>query len=382
MSSGNYTENAVHKKPSEMAHESNSKPWDLGTVTIATIETPIANVMQAVAMQVGVSISIPKEADEEQTVTADYTDQQAQRVFEDLASKIEMVAEYDGSIVTFTTPDKATKDFIVLRTGYADAEVAEQTMQAMLGDEANVDVIDDRLVVTGSRGELEQATDYAKHFNSGRDGWLLDVRVVTITKLMRRELGLDWDLEANIGLNTTGPGYMTNADLLVSVIGRAVQTGTDAKLLQTATLYVLEGSGSQITQGQKIPVPRFQTSPEGTTTTAGFEYIEAGFKLEAQAKRVPGGVQLDLSPSISSVVGYVEQAPITQQSSAEVQVVVDSGEWIIITGLDTVSSSNESKKIPGMPAPIFGTNNKSDEETALLILVQAKRVFTAQIREN
>ena len=164
----------------------------------------------------------------------------------------------------------------------------------------------------------------------------------------------------------------------MNVIGKATETGTDAQLLQTATLYVLEGSESQITQGQKIPVPKKQTSPEGTTTTTGYEYIEAGFKLVANAKRVPGGVRLNLQPTISSVAGFVEEAPITQESSAVVQVVVDSGEWIVITGLDTTSESKDTKKIPGLPAPVFGTNTGNQEQTALLVLVQAKRVFAAQ----
>ena len=334
--------------------------------------------MHAVASQVGVSIQVPKAAKMDDLITADYNNLEAQKVFENLANRIEMVAEYEDGMVTFQTLDKAHRDFVVLRSGYAETELVQRSIQSMLGESSVVDAIDDRVVITSHRKGLQQAVEYSKHFQQGQDGWLLDVRVVSITKVMRRELGLDWNMEANLGLDTRGAGYLTNADLLVNVIGKATETGTDAQLLQTATLYVLEGSESQITQGQKIPVPKKQTSPEGTTTTTGYEYIEAGFKLVANAKRVPGGVRLNLQPTISSVAGFVEEAPITQESSAVVQVVVDSGEWIVITGLDTTSESKDTKKIPGLPAPVFGTNTGNQEQTALLVLVQAKRVFAAQ----
>ncbi len=360
-----------------MIEQQVAQPWNLGTVSIAVDQAELTQVMRMVAYEIDVSISIP-ELDDLYLVTADYNAKPAQTVIEDLAKRAGLVAEYDGEIITFVTQDNALKDFVVVRAGYAQTQEVVKTMQNMLGQKATVDQIDDRIIISGDNRVLQQATKLAQHFETGNDGWLLDVRVVSITETFKRELGVDWNIEANVGLNTTGSGVLTNADLIVNAIGKAVDTGTNASLLQTATLYVLEGSTSTINQGQRVPVPRFSTSPEGTTTTVGYDYITAGFSLEAGAKRVPTGAQLNLRPKISSVLGFVRDAPITQESTVDLTVIVESGDWLVISGLEASRSANDVKNIPGLTAPIFGSNMTNQDTSNLLVLVHAERIYQAQ----
>lgn len=354
-----------------------AKPWGIGTVSILVNDTTLTTVLQQISYETGVSISIPNAASTE-TITADYQDQDAQRVVEDIAGRIGMIAEYDGTVISFVSEEKASRDFIIVRSGYLEPSVVVQALESMFGQIATVRQLDDRIIVTASNRVLQQVSEFAKHFETGADGWILDVRVVRISETMRREIGLDWNLEANMLVNTTGPGAVANADLLISVIGKAVQTGSNATLLQTATLFITEGTTSNINQGQRVPVPRFSTSPEGTTTTTGYDYITAGFELEATARRVPVGVMLNLTPSISNVVGFVRDAPITQQSKVTVNAVVQSGDWVIISGLESHSTSNDLKQIPGLTSPVFGTETDSIDKGNLLVLVQAHRVFTAE----
>ena len=88
----------------------------------------------------------------------------------------------------------------------------------------------------------------------------------------------------------------------------------------------------------------------------GYDYIEAGFSLEAAAERVPVGVRLNLKPTISSVTGFVGEAPITEESSVQVDAIVQDGQWIIITGLSTQQASSDHKGVPGLKK-IFGTQS-------------------------
>ena len=326
----------------------------------------------------GVSITIPAGITESDTITVDYQGVEAQRIFEQVSKRIGKVAEYDGSMITFSTVEDAQKDFVVIRSGYVDPEIIVNSIQSMFGTETNAEVLDDRIIITGDRRSLEQARELAKHFERGADGWLLSVRVVSVSKTFRRELGLDWNVEANLSLDTTGPGVVSDADMIVSIIGKATDSGTQAALLETASLYVLEGSTSTVRRGQRVPVPRFITSPYGSNSTAGFDYINAGFELSATARRVPGGVRLALTPKISSVIGFVREAPITQESLVEVQLVVQDGDWIIISGLDTSQASKDEQVLPGLPSPIFGATTDTTDESTLLVLVQARRVFSAE----
>ncbi len=309
-------------KASEMLQHTPVKQWELQPITLSVRDMSMAQVLQLAAQQAGTSITVPPQATE-LLVSCEYNQQPAQAIFEDLARQIDLVAQYDGQILTLVKPELAHKDFIVLRSGYSDAENVQRTMKTVLGEDTSIEIIDDRLVVAGDHDTLRTASEYAKHLTQGPDAWMLQVRVVSITENYSRELGLDWSVQTNIGFNTTGPGHIASADLIASVIGKATQTGTHAKLMESATLYVLEGTPATLNQGQRVPLPRFTTSPEGTTTITGYDYIDAGFRLQAEAKRVPGGARLTLKPTISSVVGFVREAPITQESSVEVQAIIE-----------------------------------------------------------
>jgi len=363
-------------EPSKMLEQKPVKNWELRPITLSVQQMPLNKVLQLAAQQAGTSITVPAQA-EGQVVTCEYLEQPAQAVFEDLANQLQLIAQYNGSMVSLIQPELAHKDFIVLRSGYSDPEKVQRTMKSVLGQETSIDIMDDRIVVAGDQDTLQTATEYAKHLIQGPDAWMLQVRVVSITENYSRELGLDWSIQTNLGFNTTGPGNIANADLIASVIGKATETGTHAKLMESATLYVLEGTPATLNQGQRVPIPRFSTSPEGTTTTTGYDYIDAGFRLHAEAKRVPGGARLTLKPTISSVVGFIREAPITQESSVEVQAIIQSGQWLVISGLDSAQTSTDTKQLPGLPAPIFGTTTASDDQSRLILLVHAQRIYAS-----
>jgi type II secretory pathway component GspD/PulD (secretin) len=103
--------------------------------------------------------------------------------------------------------------------------------------------------------------------------------------------------------------------------------------------------------------------------------VRTDFILDAAARRVPGGVRLDLEPTISSIAGYVEGAPIVNESCVTASVVADDGDWIVLSGLRTDEASNERAGLPGG----LGSRLTSDQErraasSRLLLLVRAERV--------
>ncbi len=166
----------------------------------------------------------------------------------------------------------------------------------------------------------------------------------------------------------------TSASVVVQVIAEAVETGRDATLLHSATLYVLEGGESTMTQGDRVPIPKFQTSPEGTVAIVGYDFLDTGFELTAAARRVPGGVRLQLDPSISSVVAYVGDAPVTTQSRVTVDTIVSDASWLIVSGLSTASASTDDANLPGLSSGLFGSTSTSAADTSIVFMVRAERV--------
>ena len=185
---------------------------------------PIPTLLTTIAYETGVSISVPQSVTYNDTITAEYKDQPAQRIIEEIANRIDHVAEYDNNMVTFVPKDKAHRDFLMIRSGYVKPEQTRKTLQSMLGSDTTVEVVDDRILVSGESRALELASEYAKHLERGADAWLLEVKVVRITESLRTQLGIDWNVRGELAINTTQPGSVVQADAIVSMIAEAIET--------------------------------------------------------------------------------------------------------------------------------------------------------------
>lgn len=353
-------------------------------MTVGAFDAPAPVVLLDAADQAGVSVAFgPKLA--EKTVTVDFRDVPGQAAFEAIAEQLELAAVFDGQTVTLIPKPKEAEDFAVFRIGYADPETVQEVLVSLGGDGSRVTVMDDRVAIVGSRRLIEQAREMVRQFETGPDGWRLEVRVVSVTESFRREIGLDWDLEAGGTLAAgVGGGDLvapvlsgTAASVIVRVVAEAVESGSGAGLMHAATLYVLEGVASELNQGEQIPVPRYQTSPEGTTTVVGYDKVSTGFNLRALARRVPGGVRLALEPSISAVTGYVERAPLTTESRVKVDAVIEDGDWLVVSGLTTTQGSEQASSLPGIKPPLGGRTTRTMQEGSILFLVRADRVYAA-----
>lgn len=355
--------------------------WNLGQVTVSASETPAVFVLLDAADQVGVSVVPPPEA-EKVLVTVDYRDADAQAVFEQVGELIGRTAVYQSGVVTFTTSTAAAA-MAVFRNGHEATNTVVHAMQSVVGQEAKVVGLGSRIIVAGKDAHINAAAALAPYLAAGPDGWRLDVRVVSITDSFRRELGIDWDVGASATLALGGStGDLapvltgTSASVLVRAVASATQSTREAHLLHSATLYVLEDGEATMLQGDRTPIPRYQTSPEGTTTLIGFDYVETGFALTASARRVDGGVRLQLEPRVSAVTGFVETAPIITESRVTAQAVMASGEWLAISGLSTRQTEGGTNSLPGLAS--IGRKASSASEASVLYLVRAERVYASR----
>lgn len=354
-----------------------STDWGLQTITIRANQTTVSQLLLVLADQMEVSIAIPEEAENE-IITVDYREAPARIVFQEIAQRMGLSANLTDSVLTFVSAEDEDKAFVVLRSGYIDTEKYVEILTSQLGDKARIERIDDRVIVTASQPLLRRAMEINQYTHSGADGWMLEVKVLTLTDSIRRDLGLDWTVGGSVTLTTESLHTVLDTNAFVQVIAKATQTTNDAKLLDTANLYVLEGTTSTLNRGQRIPVPRFTTTVEGSTNISGFDYVDTGFILSATAERIPGGVRMNLRPTISTVTGFVREAPITQESSITADVIVNDGDWILLSGLETILGSDSTTTLPGLPAPVFGTRINDNKIESIVLLIRAIRVHTSQ----
>lgn len=333
------------------------------------------------ARQAGLSILVPQ--DEPRTVSLDFSESETRAAFELLASQVGYSVTIQDGTVVFLPPGEAVQSIGVYRTGFGTADDATLTLQNLLGGQAKVTALEDRVVVAGTRAANELAASVMEQYNLGPDAWLIEVRLVELSYNLRRAVGLDWNIagSARLALNadagslspeTPIPFFGQRAQFIAEVIGEASVNSTDAELLTHATVYLLEGQTSSVQLGQVVPYPsRSVINDQGQVITRDFEQVETGFTLNCSGMRVPGGLRLTLDPKISEVTGFVDSiVPIIAERSVTATVLVRSGDWIILSGFDQTTDTLDSSHSP-FPGDrrARNTNNRS-----LHVLVRAVRI--------
>lgn len=352
--------------------------WDLPAVTLIAVDMPLRDAVLDLANQAEISVSVPAS---EALITCNYNNVPAELVLRQLAQQSGLGVTYRDGVVNFGDEIDGREVYAVLDPGYAPPKEAADLFSIVLGSEGEVRELDGKLSYSGSREGLERALTVAEGYKLGPDAWRLTVVVYEVSDQVQRQLGVEvaagFNGELGVGAaagDLEQPVQGARAALSVTALGRLADSGTEAKVHTIGTLYLIEGQSSTLQQGDTVPVPRRVVSPEGTVSTEGYEYIESGFKVLANGRRVPGGLLLSLSPSVSSVTGFVEEAPILTQATVTGDVIVSSGEWVVLSGLRRSQKRVSSSGLPGI-----GKTMHRDElaDGWLVVCVRADRIRQA-----
>lgn len=335
--------------------------------------------MRDISGLIRVSASAPIEP--ARPLLVNYAGVPAQAVFEDLARQTDLELTFEHGIIRLGQPTRTKASYATLTAGFeASAHLADVIRQA---DAGTPTIAGTRLIVTGTKAQVLKATEIVEAAQGGRDGWLIEVLVARITNELSRRIGISADVSGgatiSLSANTSGPSRQNiSAQLLAELLGELAETRTGAQILTRATLYVLEGGVGNLRQGDVVPVPRRTVSDQGTVTVTGFDMVQAGISLEVALRRIPAGrVVATLTPEISAVVGFVQDAPIVSTSKASAEIILNPGEWIVLSGLREESATTERTGLPWSSPPFGQRRTTRNADAEVVILARGVRVEKA-----
>lgn len=149
------------------------------------------------------------------------------------------------------------------------------------------------------------------------------------------------------------PGVGTVANL--GFLARALESKADANVLSTPNILTLDNEEAKIVIGQNVPfiTGQYTNSNSSSSSVSPFQTIErkdVGLTLRVKPQVSEGGtIKLGIFQEVSSVADSTNTAGIiTNKRSVESNVLVESGNIIVLGGLieDRVSGSEE--KVPGL----------------------------------
>ncbi|MEW5946109.1 MAG: secretin N-terminal domain-containing protein [bacterium] len=234
----------------------------------------------------------------------------------------------------------------------------------------------------------------------------LDVEVPQVlieSKMVETALGTNdiFGVSWNVAASFSGPPFRTDTDLAE---GGKIRLGTLSLSQFSAALEVLkkdnssnilsdvkiatsDGETANVHVGESIPVglTGFGAGGAGTVIgTTGIQSFETGIKLKVTPTVIDNNkVFLHIQPEISTVTGFTSlggldagDAPVTNTRTAETNVIVRSGDTVVIAGLlqETLTENREKVPVVGdlpIVGPIFRKKTTDRSKTNLFIFITA-----------
>ncbi len=141
-------------------------------------------------------------------------------------------------------------------------------------------------------------------------------------------------------------------ELLVNMVLELLARDEKTDIKSTPKLLVMSGCSASIITGQETPVQKVRIV--NNTTTFDTEFKETGIRLEITPTVVSADmIRMLVRPEVSVVTGFTDPAisggvanPIISTRRAETSVVVQSGDTLVIGGLDSTQEVEVESRVP------------------------------------
>ena len=345
-------------------------------VSFAGRAVPFTEAVAALADQSRVSLNVA--ADDVPSVDVDLFNVSLRNAIRTLASLADLSVSNTAGIVTFDRPSNRDRFIRIVDPGFFEASQAATILGELLGDDVDANSVDGRLIVSVVPDQLPRLTEVERIFQVGPDSWAVSVQVFEVSASWQKRSGVDWAVigTASLGLDAGDVDDSGVTAAFASLITASAEYSGEeggVRLVLSSLLHLVEGRSVSLNRGDVLRIPRRTVSPQGTSTVVEFELIETGLQIDIQGRRVPNGLYLDVRPSISDVVGFVDSAPTVAERSVQSAAILRSGQPMVITGLDSYRGSEE-RDASGLP---FGSRAVDTSELSLGVVVRAVRVQSA-----
>lgn len=237
-----------------------------------------------------------------------------------------------------------------------NASELQQAVGVLASDQGAVVAFSDGLCVIGDRVEvLARLDDVLTQVEQAETAtWVVQLHLVSLADAARRDLGFD----ARPSLDVAATFAKASSGVVAPESALALRAGLDAVLrvaaddnqasLVAEPLYFLgDGTESEFARGQRVPIPRRVTSPEGTTRTEGFEFVQTGLTCVVSIRELrPDTARLKMALELSEVVRMVEDAPVTREDRYKTEAEIQSGGVYLLGEL--VRQGDANRTIGGM----------------------------------
>ncbi len=305
------------------------------TFSYAVDGMPVGPFLQLLTQDTGVSLAWAEKLDSRK-VSLQVEEMPVTEILSVVARRLGV--ELTGRSGLFFLGQVSKEDRAVLVTKVARLNEQEllAAVEVLLSDFGRARVYSDGLVVIADRVEvLQKVSDLLDKVESApSNSWVVQLHLLEFQGRSERDFGFDTDVSLQLAAGFASDGATGDSFKYDGAFNAALQAAMSRESVHVVAqplFFLLDGESASFETGEIFPVPRRSTSPEGTTVTEGFDFIDTGFRTEVAVRELGDSrIRLDVDISLSDVSGFVQDVPIvSRESFKESSVLRSNGTYLL-----------------------------------------------------
>jgi len=272
-------------------------------------------------------------------------------------------------------------------------------LQVVLDAERN------NIIIHSTQREYLEISKMLKQLDTLPKQILIEVTIAEVTLRDSMQFGLEWFLKTKgsnygLSLHALGAGSAGIAGILTSTSGdfglnfNALQTNKYVNVLSNPKLLVLNNHTGTINVGNQVPIISSQATAGDLGGTGGqpsvlqnIQYRNTGIQLSVKPTiNSKGYLTLNINQNVSNAQANDTSkisSPLIFDRSLSTDVLLKSGEMVVLGGLITENKSSDTTQLPFLGSipilgKLFSTSGDSIDKTELVIMVKPTILRSSQ----
>jgi type II secretory pathway component GspD/PulD (secretin) len=302
-------------------------------ITISADQMTVAEFVRTVSDQAGVSV-IVESGLETKTITMEIRYQPIGEVLNFVARRFKVNVRKQGTLYYLGALQPDDRGVLVRRVRRLSKEQLTEVLQVFSGQNGRSAQFADGLIVVGDSVEVLGRINEMINLVEATDTpvWVVQLHLISYSRNAVDELGINVETAAKAGLAFASGSALGGARIsweLATSLDAVLQVAysrDDVAVTAAPMFIVSDGEKASFVQGDRVPIPRRTVSPEGTVTTAGFDYVQTGVNVELTLRETAErAARVDVVVNMSDVKRFVEEAPVTGEERFQTGAVIKAG---------------------------------------------------------
>ncbi len=233
---------------------------------------------------------------------------------------------------------------------------------------------------------------------------IIEASILEVTLTDKLRYGLEWTFNGSVGDDYTGTGLLANGATTalaptvpgfsyaitnsigdISAVLNALSEDNLINVISTPSVMVLDNHDAYIHVGDQVPVVSAETINDGGFATQTVSYRDTGVQLNVRPSVNAGGlVTMQIEQSVTDVGTIdINGNPTFLERAIMSRVAVRSHESVVLGGLIRENAKSSESGVPilhKLPVigPLFGTTEKEDTRTELLVIITPRAIYNEQ----